>query len=241
MKTKNFVLFILLSFILLCIGCGRCDTETIDEQLPVTENVPLVSHDSVLGTKTVYASEFPKPTATAYGLTSEQAHIYNAAVSHYNNDTAKAWLPEQSTDLILLRLTQYGNYQDIDGSITYIIGMNAVCYWNLGKSFTEDCNFHVGGMGYPIAITLDEYGNCIGYRRYSIETNSQDIYEILCGPRRDIANALAGLSDYPSDPIIFPALNNTDLLLQYLRYNFSEVDSWIKSKPNSFIDAMERA
>ena len=149
-KTIAFLLMLLLLFS--CSACGKDDqrnegsgdSET-EQQQPQDDNVQ--SEDStdapgkiVLDGTPVRWDEFPMPTAETFGLTGEDAIIYNAIAQVYNPkvyaDTFSQ-SPEDVTDLSLPAFEIYEKSKSENGNTIYYGVFYECDYYNLGSDLAD--------------------------------------------------------------------------------------------------------
>jgi len=149
-KTIAFLLMLLLLFS--CSACGKddqrnegSDDSETEQQQPQDDDVQ--SEDStdapgkiVLDGTPVRWDEFPMPTAETFGLTGEDAIIYNAIAQVYNPkvyaDTFSQ-SPEDVTDLSLPAFEIYEKSKSENGNTIYYGVFYECDYYNLGSDLAD--------------------------------------------------------------------------------------------------------
>ena len=95
--------WILISLCLLLTACGA-DAPAVPADPP--EKPPVETNGEVIPW-----DQFPIPEAEAFGLTGEDASLYEAAVSQFNHEkTAEYFTSDGDLDLILPSVSVFGKY-----------------------------------------------------------------------------------------------------------------------------------
>ena len=183
-KTIAFLLMLLLLFS--CSACGKDDqrnegsgdSET-EQQQPQDDDVQ--SEDStdapgkiVLDGTPVRWDEFPMPTAETFGLTGEDAIIYNAIAQVYNPkvyaDTFSQ-SPEDVTDLSLPAFEIYEKSKSENGNTIYYGVFYECDYYNLALKKYE---YLSAEKRKPEAIcSFEELGDCVSGKEY-VESEAEN-------------------------------------------------------------------
>ena len=223
-KTIAFLLMLLLLFS--CSACGKDDqrnegsgdSET-EQQQPQDDDVQ--SEDStdapgkiVLDGTPVRWDEFPMPTAETFGLTGEDAIIYNAIAQVYNPkvyaDTFSQ-SPEDVTDLSLPAFEIYEKSKSENGNTIYYGVFYECVYYNLGSDLADLNNpvYSLVKGKSPANLTIDTQGNFVDFEQTPESSNDPygDIRRV-CGPMTELADFLCGETEtYSKEPLKVPDLN----------------------------------
>ena len=223
-KTIAFLLMLLLLFS--CSACGKDDqrnegsgdSET-EQQQPQDDDVQ--SEDStdapgkiVLDGTPVRWDEFPMPTAETFGLTGEDAIIYNAIAQVYNPkvyaDTFSQ-SPEDVTDLSLPAFEIYEKSKSENGNTIYYGVFYECDYYNLGSDLADLNNpvYSLVKGKSPANLTIDAQGNFVDFEQTPESSNAPygDIRRV-CGPMTELADFLCGETEtYSKEPLKVPDLN----------------------------------
>lgn len=238
-KTIAFLLMLLLLFS--CSACGKDDqrnagsgdSET-EQQQPQDDDVQ--SEDStdapgkiVLDGTPVRWDEFPMPTAETFGLTGEDAIIYNAIAQVYNPkvyaDTFSQ-SPEDVTDLSLPAFEIYEKSKSENGNTIYYGVFYECDYYNLGSDLADLNNpvYSLVKGKSPANLTIDTQGNFVDFEQTPESSNDPygDIRRV-CGPMTELADFLCGETEtYSKEPLKVPDLNAEAMVIQYLNYYFCQ-------------------
>lgn len=238
-KTIAFLLMLLLLFS--CSACGKDDqrnegsgdSET-EQQQPQDDDVQ--SEDStdapgkiVLDGTPVRWDEFPMPTAETFGLTGEDAIIYNAIAQVYNPkvyaDTFSQ-SPEDVTDLSLPAFEIYEKSKSENGNTIYYGVFYECDYYNLGSDLADLNNpvYSLVKGKSPANLTIDAQGNFVDFEQTPESSNAPygDIRRV-CGPMTELADFLCGeTKTYSKEPLKVPDLNAEAMVIQYLNYYFCQ-------------------
>ena len=234
-----FLLMLLLLFS--CSACGKDDqrnegsgdSET-EQQQPQDDDVQ--SEDStdapgkiVLDGTPVRWDEFPMPTAETFGLTGEDAIIYNAIAQVYNPkvyaDTFSQ-SPEDVTDLSLPAFEIYEKSKSENGNTIYYGVFYECDYYNLGSDLADLNNpvYSLVKGKSPANLTIDAQGNFVDFEQTPESSNDPygDIRRV-CGPMTELADFLCGETEtYSKEPLKVPDLNAEAMVIQYLNYYFCQ-------------------
>ena len=197
---------------------GSGDSET-EQQQPQDDDVQ--SEDStdtpgkiVLDGTPVRWDEFPMPTAETFGLTGEDAIIYNAIAQVYNPkvyaDTFSQ-SPEDVTDLSLPAFEIYEKSKSENGNTIYYGVFYECDYYNLGSDLADLNNpvYSLVKGKSPANLTIDAQGNFVDFEQTPESSNDPygDIRRV-CGPMTELADFLCGETEtYSKEPLKVPDLN----------------------------------
>ena len=212
---------------------GSGDSET-EQQQPQDDDVQ--SEDStdtpgkiVLDGTPVRWDEFPMPTAETFGLTGEDAIIYNAIAQVYNPkvyaDTFSQ-SPEDVTDLSLPAFEIYEKSKSENGNTIYYGVFYECDYYNLGSDLADLNNpvYSLVKGKSPANLTIDAQGNFVDFEQTPESSNDPygDIRRV-CGPMTELADFLCGETEtYSKEPLKVPDLNAEAMVIQYLNYYFCQ-------------------
>lgn len=212
---------------------GSGDSET-EQQQPQDDDVQ--SEDStdapgkiVLDGTPVRWDEFPMPTAETFGLTGEDAIIYNAIAQVYNPkvyaDTFSQ-SPEDVTDLSLPAFEIYEKSKSENGNTIYYGVFYECDYYNLGSDLADLNNpvYSLVKGKSPANLTIDTQGNFVDFEQTPESSNDPygDIRRV-CGPMTELADFLCGETEtYSKEPLKVPDLNAEAMVIQYLNYYFCQ-------------------
>lgn len=174
--------------------------------------------------QTVSYNQFPIPEAAAYGLTGEEAQLYEAAVSLFNRESCPEYFAsDEHLSLILPGVVLYGQYEAEDGGTAYVVGFERCFIYDLGSgledisspAYTSDC---LGGLA---LLTLDENGILTAFDEYGDGEDESAVYRI-CGPLTELAEeALQPGGVQEEGKTRIPDAGDVEgLLLPYLNYYF---------------------
>lgn len=238
-KTIAFLLMLLLLFS--CSACGKDnqrneepgDSETEQQQ---TQDDNVQSEDStdpqekiVLDGTPVRWDEFPMPTAETFGLTGEDAIIYNAIAQVYNPkvyaDTFSQ-SPEDITDLSLPAFEIYEKSESENGDSIYYGVFYECDYYNLGSGLEDLSNpvYSLAKGKSPANLTIDAQGNFVDFEQTPESSNDPygDIRRV-CGPMTELSDFLCGETEtYSKEPHKVPDLDAEAMVIQYLNYYFCQ-------------------
>lgn len=152
-------------------------------------------------------SVFPLPTAEIYGLTGEEATLYNAVAAFLGNDREELMLPS---------LTVYGSYSGDNGETYYVCGLLRLHYYGLED--LENPIYSVGSAGNSARITITEDGVCTEIMEtLDGDDNTERIKEI-CGPLTEVAEAWNSGNDAALEGKVLTPADAQELLQPYLAY-----------------------
>ena len=238
-RTIAFLLMLLLLFF--CSACGKDDqrneesvgTET-EQQQPQYDNGQ--SEDStgapekiVLDGTSVRWDDFPMPTAEAFGLTGEDAIIYNAIAQVYNPKVYADTFSQSTEDVTDLSLPAFKIYEKSENEKgdTIYYGVFYECdYYDLGSSLTDLNNpvYSLVQGKSPANLTIDAQGNFVDFKQTPESSNDPDgDIGRVCGPMTELADFLRGKTEtYSKEPHKVPNLDAEAMVTQYLNYYFCQ-------------------
>lgn len=238
---KNTIAFLLVLLLLFsCSACGQDDRRSGEsgdseaEQQPQDDNVQFdgstdTSEKIELDGTPVRWDEFPMPTAEVFGLTGEDAIIYNAIAQVYNPkvyaDTFSQ-SPEDVTDLSLPDFEIYEKIESENGDTIYYGVFYECDYYNLGSGLADLSNpvYSLAKGKSPANLTIDAQGSFVDFEQTPESSNDPygDIRRV-CGPMTLLADFLCGETEtYPKEPHKIPDLGAEPMVIQYLSYYFCE-------------------
>lgn len=244
MKRAFFILFVVL-LVLSCTACGTKNPppeepenssetvepavpkETVPESPPENAETPVSTQPEKISVhgETVAYEQFPIPEAAAYGLTGEEARLYEAAVRQFNREACPEYFAsDEELSLILPAIVLYGQYEDGQGGTVYLAGLERWFFYNLGSGlsdlahpvYTSDCL----GAGL-VSFTLDVNGTLTAFDELKDGEDNTRVYKI-CGPLTEIAEEVLQPGGVPAEgKTRTPAEDGAEALLQpYLDFYF---------------------
>lgn len=236
---KKIIVFLMMLLLLFsCSACGEenqpnepIDTETQqpqDDDIEPEES-PDVPEKIVLDGTPVGWDDFPMPTSEAFGLTGEDATIYNAIAQVYNPKTYAETFSQSSkyvTDLSLPAFEIYEKVENETGDTTYYGVFYECDYYDLGSGL-EDLSKPIYTLTQgksPANLTIDAHGNFVSFEQTPESSDDPDgDIERVCGPMTELASFLCGNTEnYSKEPQRVPNLNAEDMVIQYLNYYFRQ-------------------
>ena len=218
-----------------CMLLSGCQVKEISETLPTDSETHLLPQEQVSSQMQdtteespskirvdgiVTWDEFPTPTAETFSLTNQEAALYNAAVSICSNQALAASFCPDSTDLVLPLVSLYGQYENDDGTTTYVAGYVQCWYYNLGTGLAiNDPVYTYGSAGGLAAYTLDGSGALVSFEETHDGENAAEAVSRVCGPLSELANRLNSGAEVEKRCI--PDQDHETLVKQYLSYFFS--------------------
>lgn len=231
---KRVVLTLLI--VLLTLSCTACGSQNpppgepsvpdgaAEPNVPEVEDSPSQPEKISLDGQTLSYSQFPIPEAAAYGLSGEEARLYEAAVSLFNRESCPDYFASDGElSLILPGVVLYGQYEAEDGGTVYVVDFERYFIYNLGSGlddlsspvYTSDC---LGGLA---SLTLDENGTLTAFDEYGDGEDESAVYRV-CGPLTELAEeALQPGGVQEEGKTRIPDAEDAEgLLLPYLNYYF---------------------
>jgi len=175
----------------------------------------------------VTMDQFPIPTADTFGLSGEEADLYNVAVSLFSNLTMESAFkaePIPATHLFIPALTLYGKYSTEDGNTVYVVAFLRRHYYEIGLGLQDLNNpvYNYGSSGSIAAFTLDADGTLVKFDEIGNGENIYEATERICGKLTDLADFLCDRTDsYSVEPIDIPLMDRDEMLKQYLNCYFA--------------------
>ena len=198
--------------------------EALDKEIEYWESFSTskIQQYDLNGDGMIQSAEFPYAEGEAFGLTGEYATLYTAVAEYVMRWGGSAL---GGTDLALPRIARiYGEYEDKDGNMNYICGMNTMYYYGLGSAPGQWPANHTGGAGDFVLAAIDPDGNLVGFKTAPDGMDSDDwnqLYREYCGPLEDLAEAfINGTEDDYAEELMTEYKNEGPRLAQYLSYYF---------------------
>ncbi len=167
--------------------------------------------------------QFPVRKTEAFGLTGEDASLYEAAVSLFNREkTPEYFTSDGDLDLILPSVSVFGKYTTDDGNTAYVVNFVKCFFYDLGSGLADLNNpvYTSYYMNSLASITLDQSGNLAAFDELGDGEDDSAVYEI-CGPLTDIAEKFLAPGGWPEENARIPdAGSYEEMLQQYLDYYF---------------------
>lgn len=167
--------------------------------------------------------QFPIPETEAFGLTGEDASLYEAAVSQFNREkTPEYFTSDGDLDLILPSVSVFGKYTTDDGNTAYVVNFVKCFFYDLGSGLADLNNpvYTSYYMNSLASITLDQSGNLAAFDELGDEEDDSAVYEI-CGPLTDVAEKFLAPGGWPEESARIPDMGSyEEMLQQYLNYYF---------------------
>ena len=245
MKRAFFMLFAVL-LVLSCTACGTgsqppeepenasepaepaVPEETVPESPPENAEASVSTRPEKISVhgETVAYDQFPIPEAAAYGLTGEEAQLYEAAVRQFNREACPEYFAsDEELSLLLPAIVLYGQYEDGQGGTVYLAGLERWFFYNLGSGlsdlahpvYTSDCL----GAGL-VSFTLDANGTLTAFDELKDGEDDTRVYKI-CGPLTEIAEEVLQPGGVPEEgKTRIPSADGAGALLQpYLDFYFA--------------------
>lgn len=200
--------------------------EALDKEIEYLESqyTSRIQMYDMNGDGMIQSTEFPYAEGEAFGLTGEYATLYTAVAEYVMRGSGNVL---GGRDLTLPRIARvYGKYEDKDGNMNYICGMNTMYYYGLGAAPGQWPANHTGVAVDFVLATLDSDGNLVGFKTWpdspGIEL-AQKLYREYCGPLEDLAEAfINGTEDNYAEELMTEYKNEGPRLAQYLSYYFGE-------------------
>ena len=167
--------------------------------------------------------QFPIPAAEAFGLTGEDASLYEAAVSQFNREkTPEYFTSDGDLDLILPSVSVFGEYTTDEGNTVYVVNFVKCFFYDLGSGLVDLDNpvYTSYYMNNLASFTLDQNGNLAAFDELGDGEDDSAVYEI-CGPLTDIAEKFLAPGGWPEESARIPDTGSYEEMLQkYLDYYF---------------------
>lgn len=167
--------------------------------------------------------QFPIPETEAFGLTGEDASLYEAAVSQFNREkTPEYFTSDGDLDLILPSVSVFGKYTTDDGNTAYVVNFVKCFFYDLGSGLADLDNpvYTSYYMNNLASFTLDQNGNLAAFDELGDGEDDSAVYEI-CGPLTDIAEKFLAPGGWPEESARIPDTGSyEEMLQQYLNYYF---------------------
>ena len=167
--------------------------------------------------------QFPIPAAEAFGLTGEDASLYEAAVSQFNrNETPEYFTSDGDLDLILPSISVFGKYTTDEGNTAYVVNFVKCFFYDLGNGLADLSNpvYTYESINNLASIALDRDGNLVSFDEFGDGEDDSAVYR-FCGPLTDIAEKLLAPGGWPEESARIPDTGRyEEMLQQYLDYYF---------------------
>ena len=167
--------------------------------------------------------QFPIPAAEAFGLTGEDASLYEAAVSQFNREkTPEYFTSDGDLDLILPSVSVFGEYTTDEGNTVYVVNFVQCFFYDLGSGLVDLDNpvytsYYINNLA---SFTLDQNGNLASFDELGDGEDDSAVYQI-CGPLTDIAEKFLAPGGWPEESASIPDTGSyEEMLQQYLNYYF---------------------
>ncbi len=238
---RIFALLSILSVMCLCVACSEKTTDTpqtLDSSTSQSEDTPTSTEQKdpemqvqkiVLHGQDVTYDQFPIPTAEAFGLTGEDAALFDAVTEIYNAQTNAASFSENNTDFSMASMEVYEKSANADGSTTYYGHFLRHDYYDLGAGL-DDLSAPVyqlyTSQWNPASLTLDKEGKLVEFHEAPEGSDSSPAWDKairdLCGPMTELADYFLEVSDnYSKEPTCIPNLTADEMVMQYLNTYFT--------------------
>ena len=176
-----------------------------------------------LNGETIPWDQFPIPEAEAFGLTGEDASLYEAAVSQFNrNETPEYFTSDGDLDLILPSISVFGKYTTDEGNTAYVVNFVKCFFYDLGNGLADLSNpvYTYESINNLASIALDRDGNLVSFDEFGDGEDDSAVYR-FCGPLTDIAEKLLAPGGWPEESARIPDTGRyEEMLQQYLDYYF---------------------
>ena len=167
--------------------------------------------------------QFPIPETEAFGLTGEDASLYEAAVSQFNREkTPEYFTSGGNLDLILPSVSVFGKYTTDEGNTAYVVNFVKCFFYDLGSGLADLDNpvYTYESINNLASITLDHDGNLVSFDELGDGEDDSAVYQI-CGPLTDIAEKFLAPGGWPEESARIPDTGSyEEMLQQYLNYYF---------------------
>ena len=168
--------------------------------------------------------QFPIPAAEAFGLTGEDASLYEVAVSQFNREEMPGYFASDgiNTDLILPAVNVLGKYTTDEGNTAYVVNFVKCFFYDLGSGLADLDNLVYTSyyMNNLASFTLDQNGNLASFDELGDGEDDSAVYQI-CGPLTDIAEKFLAPGGWPEESARIPDTGSyEEMLQQYLNYYF---------------------
>ena len=167
--------------------------------------------------------QFPIPAAEAFGLTGEDASLYEAAVRQFNREkTPEYFTSDGDLDLILPSVSVFGEYTTDEGNTVYVVNFVKCFFYDLGSGLVDLDNpvYTSYYMNNLASFTLDQNGNLASFDELGDGEDDSAVYQI-CGPLTDIAEKFLAPGGWPEESARIPDTGSyEEMLQQYLNYYF---------------------
>lgn len=236
---RIFALLSILSVMCFCVACGERTTDTPqtppDSNTPQSEDTPTSTEQQdpemqaqkiALHGQDVTYDQFPIPAAEAFGLTGEDAILFDAVTEIYNAQTNAASFSENNTDFSMASMKVYEKSANTDGSTTYYGHFLRHDYYDLGAGLDDLSapvyELHTSHWN-PASLTLDQAGKLVEFHEAPESSNSWDkAIRDLCGPMTELADYFLEVTDsYSKEPVCIPDLTPDEMVMQYLNTYFT--------------------
>ncbi len=141
--------WLLIALCLLLTACGA-DTPAVStnppEEPPVETTLETAADEEPtqpakirLNGEVIPWDQFPIPEAEVFGLTGEDASLYEAAVSQFNREETPGYFTSDgiNTDLILPAVNVLGKYTTDEGNTAYVVNFVKCFFYDLGSGFAD--------------------------------------------------------------------------------------------------------
>lgn len=176
-----------------------------------------------LNGEVIHWDQFPIPETEAFGLTGEDASLYEAAVSQFNRKkTPEYFTSDDDLDLILPSVNVFGKYTTDEGNTAYVVNFVKCFFYDLGSGLADLDNpvYTSYYMNSLASFTLDQSGNLAAFDELGDGEDDSTVYEI-CGPLTDVAEKFLAPGGWPEESARIPDTGNyEEVLQQYLNYYF---------------------
>lgn len=170
-------------------------------------------------------NRFPIPEAEAFGLTGEDASLYEAAVSQFNREDTPGYFASDgiNTDMILPAVNVVGKYTTDEGNTAYVVNFVQCFFFDLGSGLADLNNpvFTSYYMKSLASFTLDRDGKLVAFDKFGDGEDDSAVYRI-CGPLTDIAETFLSPGGWwwEESARIPDTTTYEEMLQQYLNYYF---------------------
>lgn len=171
-------------------------------------SVPTISPEA----EPIFSDPLVMPTAEDFGLTGDEAVIYNAAVQYY---FPAAGYPH----LLLPSIGIYASHTNENGKRSYICVLKGCDYYDLGWSTPENPSYNYGGGFQYVCFTISEDEVGVAYCSDILmscdgEDWAQSVREVF-GPEMQLAEEIISAKEVTEPRYITPR-HSEELLALYL-------------------------